>query len=147
MRIIGIHTIQLFPPNWDWRRVCEVWVAFYQAAVGVVFWAHPASLRHSSYDHVREIMSLDSWAITLWTVAIAHAICIWANGRYPYRTASMRFIASSLHFAVLLLFGFCFVAVWDFYRVVTTVFMAFSVMACMSIAAEDMARALTRNVR
>ena len=140
MHILGIHTIQIFPPTWDWRRVAELWIAIYQAAVGCVFWWHPASLEHSSYAVMLRVMPLEAWAAIIWAVALGHLTAVWFNGRAPGRTPYLRFVACGLHLGVLLALLVCFLAVLDFYRATTTVAFSFIVLGAASIAAEDLVK-------
>ena len=141
LRIIGIHTIQLFPPAWDWRRVAELWISVYWVMIGCVFWWHPASLDHSSYAMIRSVMPAQGWALTIWAVAIAHLTAIWINGRSPGKTPILRLVACALHLTVLAVLLICFVSVSDFYRATTTIAFSAIVLGAASIAAEDLVKA------
>jgi hypothetical protein len=135
---------RVFPAHWDWRRVLEFGVASYQAAVGVVAFVHPQTLLHSSYAALLDMFSPQVWGLNLWAVALMHAACIAVNGRHPLYSGISRTIACTLHLGVMLLIGLAYWKVGDFYRLVTTGYLTLGVLCALSIATEDIARALNR---
>lgn len=146
-RYPAFATFQIFPPSWDWRRVCELGITSYQACVGAVAFVHPETLGHSSYAALVQMMGAQEWGITLWIVALAHAVCIIFNGRHPLYSGALRMLACGLHMGVLLLIGLCYMQVGDFYRLVTTFYLLLAIFGAASIAAEDVARVVNRRKR
>jgi hypothetical protein len=140
---------RIFPATWDWRRVMECGIAAYQACVGAVAFAHPATLSHSSYSALIGMLSAQQWGLLLWLIALMHASCIYfcggVNGPHPFYGGILRTGACAIHMVAMLLVALAYIKVGDYYRLVTTIFLVLGVLSALSIATEDIARAV--NVR
>lgn len=94
-----------FPLDWDYRRVCEVLVAWYSSSVGFVFLTWPATLDRPIYARFggSEAAPLLGWSLMV--CALLHAAAMVLNGYSRRWSTPARRLACAAHGVLIFTFA------------------------------------------
>ncbi len=126
--------IRAFPLHWDYRRVCEILIAGYSCAVGLLFMIYPATLSPPIYDSFGGEARAPLIGLMLMTFAFLHSFGLWLNGINHRMSRAVRTVACLGHSSVMIFFGYAFAIAGAYWGCVTMTLIVFMIYLALTRA-------------